>query len=84
MAELPSTAHGDLLIANLPQIIDDLGPRGAVVSLGPTRLPVRRFQVSVCPFDGDPDGGERGVVFLIDSERSRPGCFLFGVVIVLP
>lgn len=76
VAELPSTAHGDLLIANLPQIIDDLDPPGAVVSLGPTRLAVRRLQVSACPFDRDPDGGERGVVFLIGFRTFLARVFL--------
>lgn len=44
VAELPTTAHGDLLIANLPAVISDLD-RGAVVSMSPTRLAVRRLPI---------------------------------------
>ena len=40
VAELVAEEHLQLLIANLPQIADDLD-RGAIVSLSPTRLAVR-------------------------------------------
>lgn len=40
VAELLVDAHVALLVANLPQIADDL-ERGAIVSLSPTRLAVR-------------------------------------------
>ncbi|MDP9117538.1 MAG: DUF5615 family PIN-like protein [Actinomycetota bacterium] len=45
VAELPSQAHGDLLLANLPTVLDDL-ELGAVVSLSPTRLAIRRLPIS--------------------------------------
>lgn len=44
VAELPTAVHGDLLIANLPAVISDLD-RGAVVSMSPTRLAVRRLPI---------------------------------------
>ena len=40
VAELVAEEHLQLLVANLPQIADDLD-RGAIVSLSPTRLAVR-------------------------------------------
>ena len=40
VAELVAEEHVQLLVANLPQIADDLD-RGAIVSLSPTRLAVR-------------------------------------------
>jgi len=40
VAELVAEEHIQLLVANLPQIADDLD-RGAIVSLSPTRLAVR-------------------------------------------
>ena len=40
VAELVAEEHLHLLVANLPQIADDLD-RGAIVSLSPTRLAVR-------------------------------------------
>ena len=40
VAELVAEEHLRLLVANLPQIADDLN-RGAIVSLSPTRLAVR-------------------------------------------
>lgn len=40
VAELLVDAHVALLVANVPQIADDL-ERGAIVSLSPTRLAVR-------------------------------------------
>jgi predicted nuclease of predicted toxin-antitoxin system len=45
VAELPPDVHGDLLIANLPAVLDDL-EHGAVVSLAPTRLAVRRLPIA--------------------------------------
>src|SRR5579875_3568097 len=40
VAELPWSAHAELLIANIDAVLDDLD-RGAIVSLSPTRLAVR-------------------------------------------
>jgi predicted nuclease of predicted toxin-antitoxin system len=45
VAELRPDAHGDLLIANLPAVVADL-EAGAVVSLSPARLSVRRLPLS--------------------------------------
>lgn len=44
VAEMTSEAHDDLLIANLPQVVDDLD-QGAVVSLSPSRLAVRGLPI---------------------------------------
>jgi predicted nuclease of predicted toxin-antitoxin system len=44
VAELRPSAHAALLIANLPLVVDDL-EAGAVVSLSPTRLAVRRLPI---------------------------------------
>ena len=44
VTELPRHHHADLLIANLPTIADDL-QRGAIASLSPTRLAVRRLPI---------------------------------------
>jgi hypothetical protein len=44
VAELCSGDHVALLGANLPQIADDLD-RGAIVSLGPTRLALRDLPI---------------------------------------
>lgn len=41
---LSQAALGDLLVANLPSVSDDL-ERGAVVSLSPTRLAVRTLPI---------------------------------------
>lgn len=41
VAELRPNAHGDLIVVNLPLVMDDLR-LGAVISLSPTRLSVRR------------------------------------------
>lgn len=46
VAELPWQEHQALLMANLPTVLTDLH-QGAVVSLSPTRLAVRRL-----PIDG--------------------------------
>ncbi|HVM28218.1 MAG TPA: DUF5615 family PIN-like protein [Mycobacteriales bacterium] len=48
VAELPWRDHEALLVANLPAVLPDL-QEGAVVSLSPTRLAVRRL-----PIDGGP------------------------------
>lgn len=45
VAELSWRVHGDLLIANLPAVLDDL-EHGAVVSLSPTRLAIRRLPIA--------------------------------------
>jgi len=44
VAELPWREHEALLIANLPVVLADL-EEGAVVSLSPTRLAVRRLPI---------------------------------------
>lgn len=44
VAELRADAHGELIVANLPLVMDDLR-QGAVVSLSPTRLPVHRLPI---------------------------------------
>ncbi len=44
VAELPWREHEALLIANLPVVLADLA-EGAVVSLSPTRLAVRRLPI---------------------------------------
>ncbi len=44
VAELPPTAHIDLLIPNLRLVRHDL-ERGAIVSLSPTRLAVRNLPI---------------------------------------
>lgn len=44
VAELVAEVHTDLLVANLPQIAEDLD-RGAIVSLSPTRLAVRDLPI---------------------------------------
>ncbi|WP_219416742.1 hypothetical protein [Pseudonocardia nigra] len=43
--ELPREAQSALLIANLPTVLDDLGC-GAIVSLSPTRMAVRRLPIA--------------------------------------
>lgn len=48
VAELPWRDHEAMLVANLPAVLPDLQD-GAVVSLSPTRLAVRRL-----PIDGGP------------------------------
>jgi hypothetical protein len=45
VAELPWREHEALLIADLPAVLGDLG-QGAVVSLSPTRLAVRRLPIA--------------------------------------
>ena len=45
MAELRSDVHAELLIANLPTVVDDLRD-GAVVSMSPTRLSIRRLPIT--------------------------------------
>jgi len=45
VAELPWEVHAALLLANLPAVVDDL-EAGAVVSLSPTRLAVRRLPIA--------------------------------------
>ena len=45
VAELPMHAHAELLIANLPTVVDDLD-LGCVVSLSPTRLAIRRLPIT--------------------------------------
>jgi predicted nuclease of predicted toxin-antitoxin system len=45
VAELPWREHEALLIANLPAVLGDL-EQGAVVSLSPTRLAVRRLPIA--------------------------------------
>lgn len=45
VAELPWQVHGQLLMANLPSVVDELNA-GAVVSLSPTRLAVRRLPIA--------------------------------------
>jgi predicted nuclease of predicted toxin-antitoxin system len=45
VAELPMQAHADLLIANLPAVLGDLD-QGAVVSMSPARLAVRRLPIA--------------------------------------
>ncbi|MGI8937374.1 MAG: DUF5615 family PIN-like protein [Iamia sp.] len=44
VAELPPDDHIELLVANLPQVADDLD-RGAIVSMSPTRLAVRDLPI---------------------------------------
>lgn len=44
VAELVAEEHLALLVANLPQIVDDL-ERGAIVSLSPTRLAIRDLPI---------------------------------------
>lgn len=44
VSELPSQRHGALLVANLPAVLDDLD-NGAIVSLSPARLRVRRLPI---------------------------------------
>ena len=44
VAELPAHVHAALLIDNLPLVTEDLS-HGAVVSLSPTRLAVRRLPI---------------------------------------
>jgi predicted nuclease of predicted toxin-antitoxin system len=44
VAELPPADHLQLLVDNLSTVADDLG-EGAVVSLSPTRLAVRRLPI---------------------------------------
>lgn len=44
VAELPPATHLQLLIDNLPAVAQDLDS-GAVVSLSPTRLAVRRLPI---------------------------------------
>lgn len=44
VAELPSSERGRLITANLSSVAQDLGS-GAVVSLSPTRLAIRRLPV---------------------------------------
>lgn len=51
VAELPWPQHLALLTDNLPAVLDDLD-RGAVVSLSPTRMAVRRL-----PIASDPGAG---------------------------
>lgn len=45
VAELPWPVHLALLVDNLPAVVDDL-EAGAVVSLSPTRLAVRRLPIA--------------------------------------
>lgn len=45
VAELSWDVHAELLIANLPAVVEDL-EAGAVVSLSPTRLAVRRLPIA--------------------------------------
>lgn len=45
VAELRLDVHAALLVANLPVVLDDLAA-GAVVSLSPTRLAVRRLPIA--------------------------------------
>ncbi len=42
--ELSSRRHGALVVVNLPTVIDDL-ESGAIVSLSPTRMRVRRLPI---------------------------------------
>lgn len=44
VAELGSEVHVGLLVANLPQLVDDL-ERGVIVSLSPTRLAIRDLPI---------------------------------------
>lgn len=44
VAELGPDAHVDLLLSNLPSIVDEL-ERGVVVSLSPTRLSIRDLPI---------------------------------------
>lgn len=44
VSELAPMEHADLLVANLPTIAEDL-EAGAVVSLSPTRMAVRRLPI---------------------------------------
>ncbi len=44
VAELTPDSHAQLLIANLPTIIEDLA-RGVIVSLSPTRLAIRELPI---------------------------------------
>ena len=48
VAERPWPEHGALLVANLPAVLADL-QEGAVVSLSPTRLAVRRLPIQRGP-----------------------------------
>ncbi len=48
VAELPWHEHQALLVANLPAVLADL-KEGAVVSLSPTRLAVRRLPIQGGP-----------------------------------
>lgn len=48
VAELPWYHHASLLVDNLPAVLTDLQD-GAVVSLSPTRLAVRRLPISGAP-----------------------------------
>ena len=45
VAELRPDAHAELLAANLPAVMDEL-QRGAVVSLSPSRLSIRRLPIT--------------------------------------
>jgi predicted nuclease of predicted toxin-antitoxin system len=45
VAELRPDAHGDLLLANLAAVSDDL-QRGAIVSLSPTRMSMRSLPLT--------------------------------------
>ena len=45
VAELSWPEHQALLLANLPSVLEDL-QAGAVVSLSPTRLAVRRLPIA--------------------------------------
>lgn len=45
VAELPWRDHQTLMLDNLPAVLDDLQD-GAVVSLSPTRLAIRRLPIS--------------------------------------
>lgn len=53
VAELRPDAHGDLLLANLAAVSRDL-ERGAIVSLSPVRLSVRRLPLTSAG-DAEPD-----------------------------
>jgi predicted nuclease of predicted toxin-antitoxin system len=44
VAELAAEVHAELLVANLPQVAEDLD-RGVIVSLSPTRLAVRDLPI---------------------------------------
>lgn len=45
VTEPPLDIHGELLIANLPAVLEDL-EHGAIVSLSPTRLAVRMLPIA--------------------------------------